>query len=367
MSQELPRSWVLPLLLAAVQPAAATSPRAESPAPLAEQEAGTASGPTLLVDPAPSALPGPAAEFETRRIGHWRLVHELGRGGMGTVYLGESTEPPFRRAAVKVIRADRVGAPTLARFATELQAMADADHEHVVRLYESGMTAHGEPWLAMEFVPGEPITSYCDRRALDVAARLQLMIDVGLAVQHLHERGMRHGDLKPEHILVVERAGRAVPKILDFGLAAVRGLPPVDEEAVAGTVAYMAPEQFTLPAGELDARCDVYALGVVLHEVLTGSAPGRGAATGSGELPGFVIGRDSAAAIDRRLPPGLARVLRRALAPQRQTRTASARELVAALGRELDRQTAMRQALRSGGLALIAALAGVLATWLLVT
>jgi non-specific serine/threonine protein kinase/serine/threonine-protein kinase len=345
------------MLLAAAQPGLAAPPPVDEARPRTEVDETRTSA---LREPLPVA----AATAATLQIGPWRLLGELGRGGMGDVYLAESTGPVARQVALKVIRADRVNAATLARFAIEQQALANADHEHVVRLYDTGTTESGQPWLAMEFVDGEPLTSYCDRSALGQSARLQILLDVGEAVQHLHDRGIRHGDLKPENILVVERAGRPVPKIIDFGLAAVRGRAPVDEDAATGTVAYMAPEQFTMPIGELDARSEVYALAVVVHEVLTGARPGRDVALAADGRPEVVLGIGSAAtAIDRRLRGRLARVLARALAQRREARQASASELVRDLRRAVAQRAMLRRVLSLAGVAITAAAAGVLAAW----
>ena len=210
MSHDLPRTWLLPLLLAAAQPATELSARA----PAAGLE---------VVVTAPRAAADPGATTAAESFGHWRVISELGSGGMGTVYLVESTGPVARRAALKVIRDDRIEPATVAQFLREQQALATAEHEHVVRLYDTGTTAAGQPWLAMEFVDGETLTHYCERRELDLDARVRLVADVASAVQHLHSRGMRHGDLKPDNILVVERTGQPVPKLIDLASPRCRG------------------------------------------------------------------------------------------------------------------------------------------------
>lgn len=353
MSHELPRVWLLPMLLAAAQPAtvllASVPPTLESPA--------TAAPGAPTVDPAGDPVAATAAP--TLEFGPWRVVAELGSGGMGTVYLAESTGPVERRAAVKVIRSDRVEPATLTRFATEQQALASADHEHVVRLFDTGITPAGQPWLAMEFVDGEPITNYCERRELDLDARLRLALDVVRAVQHLHERGIRHGDLKPENILVAERSGRPVPKLLDFGLATVRGRAVDDEPATAGTPAYMAPEQFTLPPSSIDDRSEVYTLGVVLHEVLTGRRPGGEPAPGP---DGILHARlHTTPRVASELPRDLRRILARAMAQQPADRHAAVDALRVDLQRALEKGAATYRLLATGGVVLAAAFAGLLA------
>ncbi|MCU0866994.1 MAG: serine/threonine protein kinase [Planctomycetes bacterium] len=351
MSHELPRTWLLPLLLAATQPAT-------------ELSAGTAAAGLEAVVTAPRAEsdPGATGTNQERDFGPWRVVTELGSGGMGTVYLVESTGPIARRAALKVIRADRIEPATVARFTTEQQALATADHEHVVRLYDTGITAAGQPWLAMEFVDGETITRYCERRELDLDARLRLVAEVADAVQHLHSRGMRHGDLKPDNILVVERAGRPVPKLIDLGLATVPGHAVPDELAAAGTPAYMAPEQFTRPAAAIDERGEVYTLGVVLHEVLTGKRPGGEAAVGA---DGILQARlQTAPCIESSLPRRLRQLLTRALAQQREQRQASVEQFAVDLQRAVAQRATVRRAITTAGITVAGALAGLATGWL---
>jgi serine/threonine protein kinase len=349
MSHDLPRTWLLPLLLAAAQPATELSARA----PAAGLEA---------VVTAPRAAADPGADTAAEPFGHWRVIHELGSGGMGTVHLVESTGPIVRRAALKVIRADRIEPATVAQFLREQQALATAEHEHVVRLYDTGTTAAGQPWLAMEFVDGETLTGYCERRELDLDARVRLFADVAGAVQHLHSRGMRHGDLKPDNILVVERSGQPVPKLIDLGLATVPGQVASEELATAGTPAYMAPEQFTLPPAAIDARGEVYSLGIVLHELLTGSRPGGQAALDADGI--LQVRLQSAPVVDPRLPRRLRKVLTRALAQQREHRHASVEALALDLRHALARHATIRGALLTTGIALATGLAGLLTGWL---
>ena len=371
MSEKLGKAALLPLLLAAASPLAQASGTALPPAAPLESALGEA--------PAQSALELAGPELLT--IGPYRLLRELGTGGMGTVYLAESSEPVRRRVALKVLREGLFASELVARFEEERRALAALEHDHVVRLFDSGRHEDGRPWLALEFVDGEPITAYCDRRGLDVEARLRLFVEVCTAVSHLHARGFLHRDLKPANILVCERDGRAVPKLIDLGL--VRRLDSaVAEETLVGTPAYMAPEQFWLEAGELDVRCDVFALGLVLRELLIGARPVRGVpidlvrqATllerplASAELR--TLGSEAVAIAGRRAsqPRRLARRLRGALDRIVQQATAGARgmrhESVATLAREVaqdaERHGAWRRARGLLALSGCAALGGFLA------
>jgi tetratricopeptide (TPR) repeat protein len=221
--------------------------------------------------------------------GRYRLLEPLGEGGMGSVWLAEQTEPVKRQVAVKLIRADQaVWATILARFDAERQAIALMDHPHIAKLFDAGTTEQGTPFFVMERVNGRPLTAYCDARRLDVAARLKLFVRLCGAVQHAHQKGIIHRDLKPSNVLVEEHAGEPVPKVIDFGLAkATRGAKLTDRELstafgnILGTPLYMAPEQAAPDAVDVDTRADVYALGVILFELLTGTTPiPRGALQG---------------------------------------------------------------------------------------
>jgi serine/threonine protein kinase len=228
--------------------------------------------PILLATSGANAPALRAVDRPLGRIGPYRIVAELGSGGMGTVYLGEQLDPIVRRAAVKVARDDAGIDELRARFLAERQLLAVVQHEHIATLYEVGTTVDGDPWFAMEYVPGEPITSYCDRNRLDLDARLLLFAQVCDAVQHLHRLGIEHRDLKPDNVLVVERDGKPVPKLIDLGLAVVRGHHGTDD-GLCGTPTHMAPEQFTRPPEDVDRRADVHALGVLLYELVVGALP----------------------------------------------------------------------------------------------
>jgi len=218
-----------------------------------------------------------AAEREPTIAGY-RLERQLGSGGFGVVWLATQMEPVVRRVALKVLRADAAGAEVLTRFAAERAALAAMDHPGIARIYDAGQTADGQPFFAMEYIAGEPIVAWCDKRSLPVPERLRVMIDVCAAVLHAHQRGLVHRDLKPGNLLVVEDGGVAYPKVIDFGLAKILSpdllAGPIATTMVGrllGTPEYMAPEQAA--GGAVDTRADVYALGVVLFELLTGALP----------------------------------------------------------------------------------------------
>ncbi len=311
----------------------------------------------LLLAAAPAAADH---AVETPRP-RYQLVRELGRGAMGVVYLAEQHDPVQRLVALKIAHAPAITPSMQAQLEFEAQALASLQHDHIARVFDAGTTDDGRVWLAMEHIDGEPLDQYCDRFALDVPARVRLLTQVAGAVEHAHARGVLHGDLKPDNILVTEIDGLPAPKLIDFGLASpLRTSPRSDDDAgldevVAGTPAYMAPEQFTLPRGQLDARADVFALGVLLHEQLTGRTPFSEKALDDDALlvrahatppPASVHWhrRDpqtrALAARRQSSPWRLARTLRatgldqavaQAMAPRRQARTASAGTLAVAL------------------------------------
>ena len=210
--------------------------------------------------------------------GRYTLLEVLGEGGMGTVYRADQTEPVKRQVALKLIKIGMDSRAVLARFDAERQALALMDHPNIARVYDGGTTATGQPFFVMELVNGVPITEYCDRQRLSVRARLELFVAVCQAVQHAHQKGIIHRDLKPSNVLVTEVDGRPTPKVIDFGVAKATEFKLTDQSladtgAIVGTPAYMSPEQADPSSMDIDTRTDVYALGVILYELLAGSPP----------------------------------------------------------------------------------------------
>jgi len=223
-------------------------------------------------------LPPAEPPREPSRIGPYWLLERLGIGGMGEVWKAEQKEPIRRFVALKIIKRGMDTDTILARFATERQALALMDHPCIGKVFDAGVTQDGRPYFVMEYFPGVPITTYCDRERLNVAARLQLFRLICGAVEHAHQKAIIHRDLSPSNILVASRDGEARPTIIDFGLAKVIGQPLVERPPVSdpgqfvGTITYASPEQVAGSA-DLDTRTDVYSLGAVLYELLTGLPP----------------------------------------------------------------------------------------------
>ena len=220
----------------------------------------------------------PATTLGTVIAGRYTLVEVIGEGGMGSVYLASQTEPVKRQVALKLIKTGMDSKGVLARFDAERQALAMMDHPNIARIYDGGVTPAGQPFFVMELVKGVPLTEYCDQKRLTVDARLQLFVSVCQAVQHAHQKGIIHRDLKPGNVLVTEVDGRPTPKVIDFGVAKATELKLTDMSfadtgVIVGTPAYMSPEQADPSSMDIDTRTDVYALGVMLYELLTGSPP----------------------------------------------------------------------------------------------
>jgi serine/threonine protein kinase len=224
----------------------------------------------------------PASRAETaapESIGRFRILQTLGEGGMGIVYLAEQSEPIRRRVALKVIKPGMDSREVLARFAAERQALALMNHPGVAKIFDAGLTEEGRPFFVMEYVPGIRITDYCDLRCLSLRERLALFANVCDAVQHAHQKGVIHRDLKPSNVLVASDEGAPVPKVIDFGLAKATGSALTEATlvtqlgAVLGTPEYMSPEQAGRTPLEIDARTDIYSLGVLLYELLVGALP----------------------------------------------------------------------------------------------
>ncbi|APW60434.1 serine/threonine-protein kinase [Paludisphaera borealis] len=221
----------------------------------------------------------PSADSLGAAIGPYKLLEAIGEGGMGVVYMAEQTHPVRRKVALKLIKPGMDSKQIIARFEVERQALAMMDHPNIARVHDAGATDDGRPYFVMELVHGLPITEYCDRERLSIPERLELFVLVCRAVQHAHQKGIIHRDLKPSNILVTVVDGSAVPKIIDFGIAKATGQTLTDKTCFTafaqfvGTPMYMSPEQAELAGVDVDTRSDVYSLGVLLYELLTGTAP----------------------------------------------------------------------------------------------
>lgn len=212
-------------------------------------------------------------------IGRYKLLQEIGEGGFGVVYMAEQQQPVKRRVALKVIKLGMDTKQVLARFEAERQALAVMEHPNIAKVLDGGTTEAGRPFFVMELVRGKPITDYCDEHKLTIAVRLAIFIDVCGAVQHAHQKGIIHRDLKPSNVLITVEDDREVPKVIDFGVAKATQQDLTDKtlmtqfEQFIGTPAYMSPEQSLLGPLDVDTRSDIYSLGVLLYELLTGSTP----------------------------------------------------------------------------------------------
>ena len=215
------------------------------------------------------------------RIGPYKLLQQVGDGGMGTVWMAEQNSPIRRRVALKVIKNGLNSRQVIARFEAERQALAIMDHPNIAKVLDAGTTEDGRPYFVMELVKGIPFTEYCDQNKLSIKQRLELFMQVCNAVQHAHQKGIIHRDLKPSNVLVALHDGQPVPKVIDFGLAkAIGNESQLTEKTmftefgqVVGTLQYMSPEQAELNSLDVDTRTDIYSLGVMLYELLTGSTP----------------------------------------------------------------------------------------------
>ena len=236
----------------------------------------------FLEPPAPTLEPPSNQAIEEGPgtvIGSYKLLQQIGEGGMGVVFLAEQSRPVQRKVALKIIKPGMDTRQVVARFAAEQQALALMDHPNIARVFDAGATESGRPYFVMELVKGVPITDYCDQQRLTPQQRLDLFIPICHALQHAHQKGIIHRDLKPSNVMVALYDGRPVPKVIDFGVAKATGSKLTERTLfteigqVVGTLEYMSPEQAELNQLDVDTRSDIYSLGVLLYELLTGTTP----------------------------------------------------------------------------------------------
>jgi eukaryotic-like serine/threonine-protein kinase len=212
-------------------------------------------------------------------IGRYKLLQQIGEGGFGVVFMAEQQEPVRRMVALKIIKPGMDTREVVARFEAGRQALALMDHPNIARVLDGGATDSGRPFFVMELIKGIPITEFCERHQLPIEARLQLFMKVCAGVQHAHQKGVIHRDLKPSNVLVTLHDGEPVPKVIDFGVAKAIGQKLTERtlftrfEQLIGTPAYMSPEQAEWSGLDIDTRSDLYSLGVLLYELLTGTTP----------------------------------------------------------------------------------------------
>ena len=224
----------------------------------------------------------PITERPGTVIGPYKLLQQIGEGGMGVVFMAEQTEPIQRTVALKIIKPGMDTRQVIARFEAERQAVAMMDHPNIAKVLDAGTTDSGRPYFVMELVKGVPITKYCDEKHLPLRARLELFVQVCQAVQHAHQKGIIHRDIKPNNVLVAEYDNHAVPKVIDFGVAKATAQKLTERTMftefgqVLGTMEYMSPEQSKFNQLDIDTRSDIYSLGVLLYELLAGSTPFEG-------------------------------------------------------------------------------------------
>ena len=251
----------------------------------AHEHAGSAFGPSgatvdLATEPVAKPAFTPTLEDAGAIIaGRFKLLEQVGEGGMGTVWMAEQMVPVRRKVALKLIKTGMDSRSVVARFEAERQALAVMDHPNIAKVLDGGLTQSGRPYFVMEYVKGVPITEYCDTTRMSVADRLSLFVQVCSALQHAHQKGIIHRDLKPSNILVAPYDDKPVPKVIDFGLAKAMHQSLTENtlftvhELVLGTPLYMSPEQAQLNNLDIDTRSDIYSLGVLLYELLTGTTP----------------------------------------------------------------------------------------------
>ena len=232
-----------------------------------------------VLDPGVTLDKSPLTEGPGTRIGRYKLLQMIGEGGFGCVYMAEQEKPIRRRVALKIIKLGMDTKQVVARFEAERQALALMDHPNIAKVYDGGATDTGRPYFVMELVKGMPITEYCDQNNLDTRQRLDLFVDICNAVQHAHQKGIIHRDIKPSNVMITLHDGKPVPKIIDFGIAKATQQRLTEKtlfteyQQFIGTPEYMSPEQAEMSGLDVDTRCDIYSLGVLLYELLTGTTP----------------------------------------------------------------------------------------------
>ncbi len=227
---------------------------------------------------APPSASDVTGEVPGTRVGPYKLLHVIGAGGMGMVWAAEQEYPLRRNVALKIIKPGMDSGEVIARFEAERQVLAMMDHPNIAKVLDAGTTQSGRPYFVMELVAGTPITSYCDEKRLGPKERLELLIPVCRGIQHAHQNGIIHRDIKPSNVLLSSYDGVPTPKVIDFGIAKATGPSAADSQvtrygAVVGTLEYMSPEQAATGGANIDTRSDIYALGVVMYELLTGRTP----------------------------------------------------------------------------------------------
>ncbi len=221
----------------------------------------------------------PLREGPSSQIGPYKLLEQIGEGGMGVVFMAEQTRPVQRRVALKIIKTGMETRQVVARFEAERQALAMMDHPNIARVLDAGATEAGRPYFVMELVRGVPMTEFCNQNGLSIRDRLELFVTVCQAVQHAHQKGIIHRDIKPTNVLVTLHDGHPVIKVIDFGVAKATGQKLTDKTLftgftqMIGTPLYMSPEQAEMSGLDVDTRSDIYSLGVLLYELLTGTTP----------------------------------------------------------------------------------------------
>jgi len=231
------------------------------------------------LDPDITLDESPISERPGTIIGRYKLLEQVGEGGFGVVYMAQQEKPIHRKVALKIIKLGMDTKSVIARFEAERQALAMMDHPNIAKVLDAGATETGRPYFVMELVKGMPITEYCDKNNLDTQQRLELFIDVCKAIQHAHQKGIIHRDIKPTNVMITLHDGKPVPKVIDFGIAKAT-YQRLTEKTVftryaqmIGTPEYMSPEQAEFSGLDVDTRTDIYSLGVLLYELLTGATP----------------------------------------------------------------------------------------------